>query len=62
MFVSKATLFEIFFDCHFLPEEFPEEDLAITAFADGFDDLDLLFLDQKGQLNPLFIQILGYLG
>lgn len=47
MLVPEAFLLDVFFNCDLLPQPLTQVDLSITALADGFNNLDLLFGDQE---------------
>jgi hypothetical protein len=57
MLVSKTSLFDVFFNSHFLTIEFAQEYLAITTFAYRLDNLNLVFAYQESKLDTFFLQI-----
>ena len=55
MFVTKTSLFYVFFNSHFLTIEFAQEDLSVATFAYRLDNLDLIFAYQKSKFDTFFL-------
>lgn len=55
--VSESPFFQIFFHCNLLTKQFAQKDLSISSFANGFNDFELFFFDEKSQFYSFFLEI-----
>lgn len=55
MFVTKTSLFYVFFNSHLLAIEFTQEDLSVATFAYRLNNLDLIFAYQESKFDAFLL-------
>jgi hypothetical protein len=55
--IAKTLLLEVFLHCNLLPQPSAQEYLTVATSTDRLDNLDLIFRDEKSELDALLFQV-----